>query len=783
MTRMTCRLLVLLVLGCWISTSVTVSKGQDTIRQRWAVLIGVNDYAELKDLQFCKNDATALAEQLVRAGFPRDNVYLLCDGAGDAKDLPTKSNIERRIKNVLTVADKGDLVLVSFSGHGVHLNGKTYLCPTGARVDEPAGTMVPLLDVYGNLDRSRATRKLLWVDACRNDPRPSGMRSAASHEKSVSGVMDTLRASPEGILTLASCAAGQISWEDEKFEHGVFMQHLLEGLSGKADTEEAGNRNGRVSMLELYAYANINTKRFVLREKDRVQTPELFGKITGDFDMIEIPSEALRPQVTNSIGMKLKLIPAGEFLMGSAKSSQDVVRLFDLDEEDAEHFTREHPQHRVRITKPFYLGLHEVTVGQFREFVEAEGYRTEPERDGKGGYGWNESEGELEGSDPKYTWRNAGFTQTDAHPVVNVTWNDALAFCKWLSEKEGVTYRLPTEAEWEYACRAGTATVYYHGDDPEGLALVGNVLDASAKSKLTNDSDWEYIKADDAHVFTAPVGCFRSNAYGLYDMHGNVWEWCADRYDSDYYEESPTDDPTGPTAGSRRVLRGSSWRGCARFCRSAFRYDLSPDGRNYGIGFRLALHVKTKPSVHPKPSVDRRVELAVGDVHRKKGRSLDVYGERTEGESAGPARAYFGFREKAVFQIQIPRAMQLFKGAHGRAPKSHEEFMSEVTEANSIQLPELPPGHKYLYDPNKEELMVVGSQENGRLMVTIDDRRFLVEGQEKTADEIAQLAAKVPDEFSVKVIVICKGTSRAAAEKELTDKLDSQGISHQVKDE
>ena len=109
--------------------------------------------------------------------------------------------------------------------------------------------------------------------------------------------------------------------------------------------------------------------------------------------------------------------------------------------------------------------------------------------------------------------------------------------------------------------------------------------------------------------------------------------------------------------------------------------------------------------------------------------------------------------------------------------------MSEIIEANSIQLPELTPEHKYLYDSKKEELMVVGSQDNGRLVVTIDDRRFLVEGQEKTADEIAQLAAKVPDEFSVKVIIICKGTSRAAAEKELSDKLDSQGISHELKHE
>ena len=141
--------------------------------------------------------------------------------------------------------------------------------------------------------------------------------------------------------------------------------------------------------------------------------------------------------------------------------------------------------------------------------------------------------------------------------MVNVSWNDAVAFCKWLSKKEGKTYRLPTEAEWEYACRAGTTTRYYSGDDPETLAKVGNVADAALKAKFP---DWKYtIKANDGYVFTAPVGKFKPNAFGLYDMHGNAWQWCADWYGADYYATSPLDDPTGPDSGdapcpSRRFL-------------------------------------------------------------------------------------------------------------------------------------------------------------------------------------------------------------------------------------
>src|SRR5262249_5278878 len=161
----------------------------------------------------------------------------------------------------------------------------------------------------------------------------------------------------------------------------------------------------------------------------------------------------------------------------------------------------EHPQHEVRITRPFYLGVTEVTRGQFRLFVDEEGYRTEAEKDGKGGYGWNEEKKTFE-QNPRYTWQSPGFEQTDEHPVVNVSWNDAQAFVGWLSRKEGETYRLPTEAEWEYACRAGTTTRYSCGDDPEGLVAVGNIADETAKVKYP---DWTTIAARDGFVYTAPV--------------------------------------------------------------------------------------------------------------------------------------------------------------------------------------------------------------------------------------------------------------------------------------
>ena len=277
-------------------------------------------------------------------------------------------------------------------------------------------------------------------------------------------------------------------------------------------------------------------------------------------------------EITNSIGMKLVHIPPGKFQMGSPES--------ELGRE------KEEVQHEAELTKGFYLSAHEVTVGQFKEFVNATKHQTEAEKDGKGSWG-PDAVGKFV-MDAKFTWKNPGFEQTDDHPVVNVSWNDAKAFCKWLSEKEKKTYRLPTEAEWEFACRAGTTTAFAHGDDPEGLSAAGNVADASARAKFPG---WTLgIKAKDGHTFTAPVGQFKKNAFGLHDMHGNVWEWCADWYDQNGFTKDRQRDPTGPATGSARVQRGGGWSSAPHRARSASRVGRDPSAyRGCYLGFRIAL--------------------------------------------------------------------------------------------------------------------------------------------------------------------------------------------------
>ncbi|QDL56135.1 formylglycine-generating enzyme family protein [Rhodoferax aquaticus] len=314
------------------------------------------------------------------------------------------------------------------------------------------------------------------------------------------------------------------------------------------------------------------------------------------------PTKATAHAFTNRLGMRMVRIPAGEFLMGNDEPVEALAKAYPLMEaERLTDLSDEAPVHRVRITRGFYMGQTEVTVGQFRRFLKASGYVPESIADGTGGYGYNPQydpsttkRGDLfEGRDPKYSWKNPGFAQTDKHPVVNVTWNDAQALARWLSEKEGKTYRVPTEAEWEYAARAGTRTRYYNGDNPELQYKVGNTFDASAKAHWPKMAT-KALKHKDGFAFTAPVAQFKPNKFGLYDMHGNAWEWTNDLYGEDYYANSPVDDPQGPTEGNVYVRRGGSWHTWPLYTRSSYRNWNSPQTRYTLVGMRLVMDVKAR---------------------------------------------------------------------------------------------------------------------------------------------------------------------------------------------
>ncbi len=310
--------------------------------------------------------------------------------------------------------------------------------------------------------------------------------------------------------------------------------------------------------------------------------------------------------IENSLGMKLVLVPAGEFLMGSDEAPDSLARDYPAYEHKRfVELSDEAPAHPVRITRPFLLGQHEVTVGQFRRFLEASGYTPESEADGTGGYGYNPTydpsttvRGDaFQGRDPMYSWRDPGFPQGDDHPVLNVTWNDAVAMSQWLSKQEGRRYRLPTEAEWEYACRAGTRTRYYSGDDPRSLLKVANTFDAEA---ARNWPRWQAyaLEGSDGYAFTAPVGRFEPNALGLHDMLGNAWEWVADWHDENY-AAAPVADPPGPVDGTVRVRRGGSWHTWALYARCGYRNWNAARTRYTLLGMRLLLEVEDADLLAP----------------------------------------------------------------------------------------------------------------------------------------------------------------------------------------
>lgn len=276
-------------------------------------------------------------------------------------------------------------------------------------------------------------------------------------------------------------------------------------------------------------------------------------------------------EIVNSLGMSLRLVLPGTFVMGP---------------EPLEQRRLDEVARRVTMVEPFYMGATEVTIGQFREFVEDTARKGEPIALGPGGFttvktGVNQWQ-------PDAAWNNPGFEQTDDHPVVFVSWTDAQAFCDWLSEKEGRTYRLPTEAEWEYAALGSREAIFSWGDQIGGASGHANLADRSYGEVYANRSAVADI--DDGYVHTAPVTSFEPNRYGLYDMHGNVFEWVADWW----AVPLPGDaiEPSGPNKGEFRVAKGGAWGNTPDAARIAYRFHDSPEIRFAGVGFRVVLVVE-----------------------------------------------------------------------------------------------------------------------------------------------------------------------------------------------
>lgn len=520
-------------------TSVRADSGR-----RWAVVIGVNKYLDpqIPSLEYCVADARLMARTLrEQCGYEANRILVLTDDQSADHLQPLCINLRKQIVGWLRNAEPDDTVLVFFSGHGfLDDRGQGFLAPKDCELAHLGLTGYRTDDLRDALQQCKATQKILLLDCCHAGAHKGVEVVGKSGEE-----LGAAFAQAQGLITLASCGKSETSREWRDRGQGLFTYFMAEGLAGAADFDH----NGLVDSDEAYRYALdkvSTTAQLTLNAQQRPVRhipPDVVGvfvlsRVSGG--TIDKPREPPRLLV-NSQGMKLVLVPAGGFTMGSPPGEGN---------------DNEHPAHHVNITRPFYIGQTEVTQRQFQAIMHR-----------------NPSAFSAGGKKADYV---SGQDTSDL-PVESVSCDEALEFCRQLSAIEHLpegTYRLPTEAQWEYAARGGPA---------------GEASDAADETAWTRDNSDGRPHA---------VAQKRANRLGLFDMLGNVSEWCSDQPAEDYYARSPANDPAGadPDGNSpRRVLRGGNWITKPSFVRQAAR-DWAPPGFKVNCyGFRVVREATPSP--------------------------------------------------------------------------------------------------------------------------------------------------------------------------------------------
>jgi formylglycine-generating enzyme required for sulfatase activity len=595
----------------------------ERLGKSWAVVIGIDEYEKAPKLKYAVADAQAVGTALAARGFQVASLY---------NEQATRAKILGALGDKLVdQVGEQDRVVIFFSGHGETKKAKGgrttgYLVPVGGEAEALAETAISMSMIRDLSEALPAKHVLFLIDVCYGGI--AGTLGKSIPAMTESYLREITRERGRQLITAGG--PDQRALEGPEWGHSVFTYYLLEGLEkGLADL----NEDGIIPASELYAYLDSRVFR-AANLKGHQQRPERWDLAAekGEFVFFSTarplpspppgePSAALSqaeqelkaleaherqlaeqarqadeqkklaelqkqieekkkkielakafplPQqtgkeFTGKDGAPMVLVPAGEFLMGSTEGKAD-----------------EKPVHRVAL-EAFYLDKYEVTNKRFQQFARDTGYETTAEKEGKA-FGITASGRYEETSGANWRKPEGGETvfvsNREEHPVVSVSWHDAEAYCRWAGK------RLPTEAEFEYANRGGTQTTYWWGDGDPGSRRVGNVADESLKRQF---SGWTIMAGyDDGYVRTAPVGSFEPNPFGLHDTTGNVWEWTADWYGQDYYARSAGRNPTGPTSGQSRVLRGGSWSVTPQNLRSAYRFDYEPAVRSYGLGFRCA---------------------------------------------------------------------------------------------------------------------------------------------------------------------------------------------------
>ncbi len=655
--RLFSALLIALLSIYWATTYRNDAHAQNG--EKWALLVGINDYEDKRivDLDYANADVTAFRNVLIDpnvGGFSKAHVYLMTDkNTGDLR--PTHTNVLFRLGKLAELIKPEDTFIFYFSGHGLTRGEQSFLLTVnadGRELETLELTAIPLERLQRYMRRIRARRVLFILDACRNDPeRGKGGSDNLLTETFAKGVRVVPREGkdelPQTGATFFACSLGERAYEWLERKQSVFSYYLIEGFKGKAK-----DADGNVTLVSLEDYVRQRVIKWSKENlpKGKKQTPWL--KLEGTPKMVltvhktkpeeisttaalvistkpsgasvyvdkgfrgrtplklEIDtgargertvevglelkgykSRAARiklnrgrterwtdvklskvklvtstpPTITGKDGAKMVLIPAGEFQMGSN------------DGED-----NEKPVHTVYLNA-FYMDKYEVTNSQYAQFLND--YGKNADAVGHELIDLDDEDCLIEKGGSVYRPKS-GY---ENHPVIEVTWYGAAAYAQFYGK------RLPTEAEWEKAARGGLVGKKY----PWGDSI------SPTKANYDSDRSRSYSTADMLEYLN-PVGSFPPNGYGLYDMAGNVWEWCADEYDKNYYSKSPKDNPTGPgtpilfvnsgftSVKERRVCRGGSWVGNPDYMRCADRYWGDPAFSFDYQGFRC---VVSSPSI------------------------------------------------------------------------------------------------------------------------------------------------------------------------------------------
>ena len=590
----------------WLAASLVALVSQAVqASERVALVVGNANYHHAPPLANPRNDAEDIAVLLRGLGFQVTAGVDLDDAA-----------MEDRVRSFSRRARTADVALLFYAGHGLQVDGVNYLVPVDAQLADEADLPFETLPLDLILERMGGGTNLVFLDACRDNPFARSWAGAGRTTAVGRGLTRVGGASGSGLFIAFATDPDHIAADGEGRNSpftaalkrhietpGLEINHLLTEVRKAvlASTGDVQRPWSNSSLSDAFYFVPPSPAGAKPDVPSRAGAPdpstEMWLQIRelGDVRILErflneyphspyrLPAEArlaalrqaARSGTERILGCEwcpeLVEIPAGRFRMGDLTGAGHA---------------NEQPVRRVHVPR-FALARHETTVGQFRRFVMATGYRTEAELESaRGCRTWELATRTSLDWTPARSWRRVEYALAEDQPVVCVSWNDTRAYIAWLNEQTGGGWRLPSEAEWEYAARAGGETLYHFGDDASRLCDYGNVADTTP---FLNGLGWiNRAECADDTVYPTQVGSYRSNALGLHDMHGNVWEWTTDCWNNSYADAPADGNASEGGLCSVRVIRGGSWNSPPSILRVAYRDRDSTSGRRDNIGFRVA---------------------------------------------------------------------------------------------------------------------------------------------------------------------------------------------------